>query len=155
MPKYANPGDAGMDLFAVEYTEIGPEETVLIRTGIKLAIPEGYEIQIRPRSSVSSKTPLRIPNSPGTIDAGYRGEILVPIFNCRPCIDHKCPTYCLSDVLNFKALKNKSGIYVIEPGDKIAQMILSEVPRMELELVDDVTAWGYNRNGGFGSTGAR
>ncbi|MDD4188959.1 MAG: aminotransferase, partial [Eubacteriales bacterium] len=70
MPKYARPGDAGMDVFAAENCIIGPGQTAVIPTGLKLAIPEGYEIQVRPRSGLSLKTPLRIANSPGTVDSG-------------------------------------------------------------------------------------
>ena len=72
LPTYSNIGDAGMDIRAAENVEIMPGETKIIPTGLKVAIPAGYEIQIRPRSGLSLKTPLRIANSPGTIDSGYR-----------------------------------------------------------------------------------
>ena len=75
LPYYANSYDAGMDVCAAEDTIIEPGQTVIIPTGLKFAIPEGYEIQVRPRSGISLKTPLRLANSPGTIDAGYRNEL--------------------------------------------------------------------------------
>src|SRR5690242_5171457 len=81
LPFYANPGDAGMDVCAAEETLIGPGETIIIPTGLKLAIPDGYEIQVRPRSGISFKTPLRISNSPGTIDSGYRDELGIIMTN--------------------------------------------------------------------------
>ena len=77
IPTYAHEGDAGMDLYAAEDVIIAPGTSVLVPTGLKMAIPVGYEVQIRPRSGVSLKTALRIPNSPGTIDSGYRDEVNV------------------------------------------------------------------------------
>jgi len=81
LPEYANPGDAGIDIYAAEDVTINPGETKIIPTGLKVAIPTGYEIQVRPRSGLSAKTPLRVPNSPGTIDAGYRDEVGVILTN--------------------------------------------------------------------------
>ena len=81
MPSYARQGDAGMDIYAVEDLVIKPGKTVLVRTGLKVAIPRGYEIQIRPRSGLSLKTPLRVANSPGTIDAGFRDEVCIIMSN--------------------------------------------------------------------------
>ncbi|MGB5636527.1 MAG: dUTP diphosphatase, partial [Waterburya sp.] len=73
IPQYAHLGDAGLDLFALEETEILPGETLLIKTGIAIALPPGYEAQIRPRSGLALKHSITVLNSPGTIDAGYRG----------------------------------------------------------------------------------
>ena len=81
LPAYAHDGDAGMDLYAAEEVIIEPGRSALVPVGIKLAIPYGYEVQIRPRSGVSLKTPLRIPNAPGTIDCGYRDEVNVIVYN--------------------------------------------------------------------------
>ena len=81
LPSYAHDGDAGMDLYAAEDVIIEPGKSALVPIGIKMAIPYGYEVQIRPRSGVSLKTPLRIPNAPGTIDCGYRDEVNVIIYN--------------------------------------------------------------------------
>ena len=82
IPTYAHEGDAGMDLYAAEDVIIAPGKSVLVPTGLKMAIPVGYEVQIRPRSGISLKTTLRIPNAPGTIDSGYRDEVNVIMYNC-------------------------------------------------------------------------
>jgi dUTP pyrophosphatase len=78
-PEYAHEGDSGLDIYALNDYTIHPQETLIIPTGIKCAIPKGYEIQIRPRSGLSSSTTLRVANSPATIDSGYRKEIGVII----------------------------------------------------------------------------
>lgn len=131
LPTYAHEGDAGFDIYlpqdftikAHEYGKIAP-------TGLKMAIPHGYELQIRPRSGNSVKTTLRISNAPGTIDCGYCSEIGIICDNIG------------DEDLEFKA------------GDRIAQGILSEVPMGIFNEVDDILkVAGSNRQGGFGSTG--
>jgi dUTP pyrophosphatase len=151
IPKYANPGDAGMDVYAAENITIAPGKTVIVPTGLKLAIPEGYEIQVRPRSGISFKTPLRIPNSPGTIDSGYRDELGIIVWNSSDiCTEDKCNTsYTLDDK------GNKKGTYIIKKGDRIAQIVLQVVPTMTFTRVPSVKDLGTNRGGGFGSTGIR
>lgn len=220
LPSYAKPGDAGMDVCAAENIDIGPGETVIIPTGIKLAIPEGYEIQVRPRSGISFKTPLRISNSPGTIDSGYRDELGIIMTNTsqlkqgdgskqgddspvwvekqenRPLVSvdtlastvekqenrplasvdalastvekqenhplateasviHKNRPHVFAEFLTIGSSGNKPGIYKISKGDRIAQIVLQEIPRMKLTVVDSVSKIGENRGGGFGSTGVR
>lgn len=146
IPEYSRPGDAGMDVCAAEDVTIGPGETVIVPTGLKLAIPDGYEIQIRPRSGISLKTPLRISNSPGTIDSGYRDELGVILTNISmPGSDAQIHT------LNEKGSGN--GTYIIRKGDRIAQLVLQAVPRMRFSVVGSVNEIGQNRGGGFGSTG--
>ena len=88
LPDYANFGDAGMDIYLTEDVIIHPGETVLIPTGIKVALPLGYELQVRPKSGRSLKSKLRIANTPGTIDAGYRDEIGIIADNIDPVIRH-------------------------------------------------------------------
>ena len=149
LPKYANPGDAGMDVYAAEDITVKPGETVVVPTGLKLAIPEGYEIQVRPRSGLSLKTPLRIPNSPGTIDSGYRDELGI-------IVNNSSETDCVQDTgiqFTLDEKGNKKGTYVIRKGDRIAQIVLQVVPRMKLTTVDSVKGIGTDRGGGFGSTG--
>lgn len=150
LPYYANPYDAGMDICAAEDTVIQPGETVIVPTGLKFAIPEGYEIQVRPRSGISLKTPLRLSNSPGTIDAGYRNELGILLTNTSPekgkPMDH--PTYFTLD-----SKGNLKGTYLIRKGERIAQLVLAEVPRMNLKQVSSVKEIGMDRGGGFGSTG--
>lgn len=145
VPQYANPFDSGMDVYAVEETVINPYETVLIKTGLKFAIPEGYEIQVRPRSGISLNTPLRIPNSPGTIDSGYRNELCIIIQNTSKDTSEEIHT--------IKDKSNKDGTYKILKGDKICQIILTRIPRIDFEVVPSVKDIGCDRNGGFGSTG--
>lgn len=130
IPTYAHPTDAGADVAAVEETTIQPGETKIVKTGIAVAIPAGYEIQIRPRSGLSVKTKLRIPNAPGTIDTEYRGEIGVPICNT-------------GDVP-----------YVIEKGMKVAQMLIAPTPMIKWDEVATVEELGTTSRGegGFGST---
>lgn len=130
IPQYAHPTDAGADISAVEEVTIQPGETKIVKTGIAIAIPAGYEVQIRPRSGLSVKTKLRIPNTPGTIDTEYRGEIGVPIWNA-------------GDIP-----------YVIEKGMKIAQMLIAPTPMIKWNEVATVDELGTTSrgNGGFGST---
>ncbi len=145
VPQYANLFDSGMDIYAVEETVIDPFETVLIKTGLKFAIPEGYEIQVRPRSGISLNTPLRIPNSPGTIDSGYRDELCIIVQNTSKRATEELHT--------IKDKSNKDGRYKILKGDKICQIVLARVPRIDFEIVSSVKEIGCDRNGGFGSTG--
>lgn len=150
LPAYARPGDAGMDVCAAENVVIRPGETAIVPTGLKLAIPEDYEIQVRPRSGMSLKTPLRISNSPGTIDSGYRDELGIIMTNTSE------QNYNSGEkLLTADAKDNSKGSYKIRKGDRIAQLVLQELPRMELTVVDSVAAIGENRGGGFGSTGVK
>jgi dUTP pyrophosphatase len=130
IPVYAHEGDAGMDLFSVEKYLLKPMERCLVSTGVKFEIPLGYEIQIRPRSGLALKKGISMPNSPGTIDSGYRGEIEVIIIN------------------------HGNEDFEINPGDRIAQIILNKVENIEIEEADELE--GSSRGeGGFGSTGLR
>lgn len=147
LPSYANLGDAGMDICAAEDVVIKPGETVIIPTGIKVAIPQGYEIQVRPRSGISFKNPLRIPNSPGTIDAGYREEIGVIMTNISN------EEYVNEGPYRIGDKGNKQGIYEIKKGDRIAQIVLQKVPSIKFVEVISVKEIGNDRKGGFGSTG--
>jgi len=133
IPQYAHPTDAGADVYAVEGTTIAAGETKIVKTGIAVAIPVGYEIQVRPRSGLSLKSGLRIANAPGTIDSDYRGEIGIIMTN------------------------TKDIPYVIDKGMKIAQLVISPVPRIKWEEVETVEDLGTTERGegGFGSTGVK
>ena len=156
LPSYAKPGDAGMDVCSAENIYIKPGETVIIPTGIKLAIPEGYEIQVRPRSGISFKTPLRLSNSPGTIDSGYRDELGIIMTNTSNDRGHTSKVSVDEyEILTVANTGNKPGVYKICKGDRIAQIVLQEIPRMKLTVVDSVSAIGEDRGGGFGSTGTK
>ena len=150
IPEYARPGDAGMDVCSAENIFIKPGETVIVPTGLKLAIPEGYEIQVRPRSGISLKTPLRISNSPGTIDSGYRDELGIIVTNTSEVLN--CSH---EEIYSIDDKDNKKGTYNIRKGDRIAQIVLQVVPRMKLTVVESVKDIGTDRGGGFGSTGVR
>ena len=131
MPSYATAGAAGMDLIAAiqDTVTVGPGERTLIPTGLTIALPEGYELQIRPRSGLALRHGITLPNTPGTIDEDYRGEISVIILNTG------------------------TEPFLIERGARIAQAVLAPVSRAAWLEVDrlDVTA---RDAGGFGSTGA-
>jgi dUTP pyrophosphatase len=138
-PTYAHPrDDAGCDLYAAETVEIKPGETKIVKTDIAAAVPIGYELQIRPRSGMSAKTSIRIANAPGTVDAGYRGNIGV---------------ICENQLTDVWGGTNET--YTIHKGDKIAQAVLNEVPLINWEEVPTVEDLGSSERGegGFGSTG--
>ena len=151
MPTYAHLTDSGMDVYALEDITIAPGETKLVPIGIKVAIPAGYELQVRPKSGRCLKTKLRVANTPGTIDAGYRDEIGVIIDNIEPFIKS-------ADIDENGRLYNVEfgSSYTIGKGEKFAQLVLCEVPKAifyQVEHVSDIANDG--RNGGFGSTGVK
>jgi dUTP pyrophosphatase len=130
LPSYATAGAAGMDLFAAvtEPVTIEPGKRALIPTGLAIALPPGYELQIRPRSGLALRNGILLPNSPGTIDEDYRGELQVILLNAG------------------------DAAFTVERGTRIAQAILAPVVRARWHEVADLddTARG---SGGFGSTG--
>ena len=128
MPFYAHKGDSGVDLYAAEDYALKPMERKLIGTGIKIAIPHGYEAQIRPKSGLALEHGISHANSVGTIDSGYRGEIKIPMIN----------------------FSDKP--YKIEKGRKIGQMVFARVEEAVFEEVEDLGQTTRNENG-FGSTG--
>ncbi|HHV60986.1 MAG TPA: dUTP diphosphatase [Clostridiaceae bacterium] len=149
IPSYARDGDAGMDVFSAKDVTISPGETVVVPTGLKLAIPEGFELQVRPRSGISLNTPLRVSNSPGTIDSGYRGELGIIMTNTSCTCNSSDKIFDLDSKGNFK------GTYRIKKGERIAQIVLNQIPKIIIKITDSVEKIGKNRNGGFGSTGLK
>lgn len=131
-PSYATPLSAGMDLKADIESSItlSPLERAMVPTGIYIALPEGYEAQVRPRSGLAAKKGITVLNTPGTIDADYRGEIRVILVN----------------------LSNEP--FVIEPGERIAQMVVARHERVEWEEVSSLSETERGE-GGFGSTGIK
>jgi dUTP pyrophosphatase len=129
LPSYAHPGDAGADLATAEDVELGPGERALVPTGIAIALPDGYAAFVHPRSGLAAKHGVTLVNAPGTVDAGYRGEIKVTLLNT----DRDRP-------VSFRR------------GDRIAQLVIQRVERAvfhEVTMLPD-----SNRgDGGFGSTG--
>ncbi len=131
MPSYETQQAAGMDLYAaVEHdVTIEPLGTAMIPLGFAMALPEGFEAQVRPRSGLASKFGVTLPNAPGTIDADYRGEVKVPLINLG-----RDP-------------------FVVKPNMRIAQMIVAPVIQATFEVVDELCET-VRGTGGFGSTGA-
>ena len=153
VPVYAHATDAGMDIYSpAEYT-IAPGETVIIPTGIKVAIPEGYALLIQPRSGQSAKTKLRIANTPGLIDSGYRDEIGVIVENIEPPFKDIDYEFDSTGEIHIKSILHGEA-YTIAPGQRFAQMRLVQVPKAEFVQVESVGEIGEDRGGGFGSTGA-
>lgn len=136
IPKYATAGSAGFDLAAAERRVIFPGETVLIKTGLAVELPPGYELQIRPRSGISLKTPLIQKNTIGTIDSDYRGEIGLMFHNIEDA----------------DRVGNRP--YTVEVGDRIAQGVIAKLPEVEIWETDELSSTERGV-GGFGSTGVR
>ena len=130
LPEYATQGSSGVDLRSSEDYIIKPFERALVATGIRLAIPAGYEVQVRPRSGLALKHGIIIPNAPGTIDSDYRGEVKVILMN----------------------LGRED--FMIKAGDRIAQMILAPVAKISWEECAELEE-PERGSGGFGSTGAK
>jgi len=128
IPSYAHEDDAGVDLYSTEDYVLNPSQRVLVSTGIRIAIPLGYEGQTRPKSGLALNYGISICNSPGTIDSGYRGEVRVIVIN--------------HGNEEFKIIK----------GMKIAQMIFNKVEKAEFEEVEELDDTKRGE-GGFGSTG--
>ena len=152
LPTYAHETDAGMDIYAPEEYTIAPGETIIIPTGIKCAIPEGYAILIQPRSGQSVKTKLRIANTPGLIDSGYRDEIGVIVENIEPPFKDIDYEFDENGKIQINSILHGQS-YTIAAGQKFAQMRLVQVPTVNFVKVNSVGEIGENRNGGFGSTG--
>lgn len=131
IPAYAQAGDAGADLRSTDSLVLPPGGRALVGTGLRFALPEGYVAFVVPRSGLAVKHGITVLNSPGTIDAGYRGEIRVPLLNT-----------------------DQSEAFRIEPGDRIAQLIVMPVSRATFVPVTDLPD-SERGAGGFGSTGLR
>lgn len=130
IPEYKTPGASGVDLRTVKTIVIEPKDTVIVGTGLAFEIPEGYEMQIRPRSGLSVKTKLRVANSPGTIDSDYRGEVGIIIDNTG------------------------TEPITILAGERIAQAVIQKVEQVIFEEVDQLSDTKRGK-GGFGSTGTK
>ena len=128
-PVYAHPGDAGADLLAAEALVLRPGRRALVATGVSIALPEGFAAFVVPRSGLAAKHGITVVNSPGTVDAGYRGEIKVTLLNTDLEAEHR-----------------------VEVGDKIAQLIVMPVVRAVFVPVESLPG-SARGEGGFGSTG--
>jgi dUTP pyrophosphatase len=130
LPERAYHGDAGLDLAACERVELGPGERAVVGTGLAVAIPEGYAGFVQPRSGLADSHGISIVNSPGLIDSGYRGELKVILINT-----------------------DRSHAFVVEPGMRIAQLVVLQVPKLELAETDELPATERGVRG-HGSSGA-
>lgn len=174
IPVYAHDTDAGFDLVSVETVLLQPGESTIVPTGLAMQLPNTHELQVRPRSGISSKTMIRVANAPGTVDAGYRGEVGVILTNTRQ--REYAVSYAhnglVSDVVDayseevygvdgkladltgtiFEQGFYPVGSILIKKGDKIAQGVLNEVPKARFTEVDDLD--DSDRGGtGFGDSG--
>ena len=129
MPSYAHPGDAGADLTAGESLTLEPGQRATVGTGVSIALPDGYVAFVVPRSGLAAKHGITVVNSPGTVDAGYRGEIRVTLLNT-----------------------DTSTAYAVAVGDRIAQLIVMPVTRARFIPVETLPG-SHRGTGGFGSTG--
>ena len=129
VPEYAHPGDAGADLTAAEPIELGPGERATVGTGMSIALPDGFVGFVVPRSGLAARHGITIVNSPGTVDAGYRGEIRVTLLNT-----------------------DRSQSYSVAVGDRIAQLIVMPVTRARFIPVSSLPG-SHRGESGFGSTG--
>lgn len=134
LPSYAHPGDAGADLVSTVDLTLAPGERALVPTGIAIALPDGYVALVHPRSGLAARHGLSIVNTPGTVDAGYRGEIKVLLINHDP-----------------------AEAIVLRRGDRIAQLVIQRYERAAFVAVDTLPdsvrgGGGYGSTGGFGGT---
>ena len=129
VPARAYAGDAGLDLAACERVELAPGARALVPTGLAVAIPDGYAGYVQPRSGLAAKHGISIVNTPGLVDSGYRGELLVNLVN-----------------------HDEAQSFVVEPGMRIAQLVILQVPPVELVEVDELPASERGADG-FGSSG--
>jgi dUTP pyrophosphatase len=130
LPTQAYPGDAGLDLAACERLVIDPGERATVATGVAIAIPAGYAGYVQPRSGLAEKHGITIVNTPGLVDSGYRGELRIILLNT-----------------------DRERAFEVEPGMRIAQLVLLPVPAVELRVVDELPASERGERG-FGSSAA-
>ncbi|WP_395000791.1 dUTP diphosphatase [Sphingomonas sp.] len=128
LPAYATPGAAGMDVVAAEDLDLAPGTRHAVATGFKVAIPDGFEIQVRPRSGLAYKYGVTVPNTPGTIDSDYRGELKILMIN------------------------HGSDPFRVRRGERIAQLVPAAVTKADFDEVEELDATTRGA-GGFGSTG--
>jgi len=130
IPTYAKPGDAGADLYAISELVLAPGERALVKTGIAIALPNGYVGLVHPRSGLGLKNGISVVNTPGTIDAGYRGEIGVVLIN-----------------------HDLHESFQVKKGDRIAQLVIQKVENAQFKVVNQLPE-SERAAGGYGSTGA-
>lgn len=130
LPSYATPGAAGMDVVAAEDLDLAPGQRHAVATGFRVAIPDGYEIQVRPRSGLAIKHGISVPNTPGTIDSDYRGELKILLIN------------------------HGDAPFRVRRGERIAQLVPAVVTLAAFDEVEELEST-HRGQGGFGSTGVK
>jgi len=128
LPRYSHPGDAGMDLYAIEDVDLAPGDSAMVRTGLAVEVPEGTEAQVRPRSGLAARHRVTVLNTPGTIDEGYRGEVCVILIN------------------------HGRGPFQVTRGMRVAQMVIKPVLTVQITEAAELSDT-HRGDGGFGSTG--
>lgn len=128
-PSYAKDGDAGADLRAREQVALAPGERAVVRTGVAIALPEGYVGLVHPRSGLAAKHGITIVNAPGTVDSGYRGELMVTLLNT-----------------------DQNETYEVQRGDRIAQLVIQKYEHATFDVVEELPV-SERGTAGFGSTG--
>ena len=146
LPKYAHQGDAGMDVCAVEDVVLWPFTPTLVKTGLVAEIPDGYELQVRPRSGLALKKGITVFNGTGTIDAGYRSEIGIILLWVPRCVFSSTPERLI------RVRVEEPSVQKIQKGDRVAQLVLATVTRALTEEVSEVSVTERGA-GGFGHTG--
>ena len=129
LPSYAHPGDAGADLVTTQDVELGPGERAVVPTGIAIALPDGYAAFVHPRSGLAARHGLTVVNAPGTVDAGYRGEIKVTLLNT-----------------------DRTESLTLRRGDRVAQLVVQRVERVRFVEAERLPG-SHRGDGGFGSSG--
>lgn len=164
VPTYGTAGAACFDLYAAEDVIIAPGDTAAVPVGFAVELPDGYEMQIRPRSGISLKTKLRVANSPGCVDSDFRGEVAVIFDNIFETLYEKDGTPAFTDVVATLDGKNDditfakthafvSGTVHIRRGERIAQAAVVPIPRVSFVEVDEELTQTERGAGGFGHTG--
>lgn len=153
IPQYSSIHDAGADVYAIEDATIHPGETKIISTGFKIVLPPGFAILIHPRSGLSARTKMRIANSIGLCDAGYRDEYKIIIENIEPAIKDISYSFNEDGTIKIDSILHGSDVH-ISKGERIAQLRLVEVPKINFYRVDDVMKVdNEDRGGGLGHSG--
>lgn len=152
VPQYSSIHDAGADVYAIEDVTIHPGETKVIPTGFKLALPPGFAILVHPRSGLSARTKMRVANSIGLCDAGYRDEYKIIVENIEPAIKDISYSFNEDGTVKIESILHGSDIH-ISKGERIAQLRLVEVPKIAFYTVANVSEIEGDRGGGLGHSG--
>ena len=152
VPQYSSIHDAGADVYSIEDVTIHPGETKIIPTGFKLALPPGFAMLIHPRSGLSAKTKMRVANSIGLCDAGYRDEYKIIIENIEPPIKDIGYSFNEDGTIKINSILHGSDVHITK-GERIAQLRLVEVPKATFYRIENINEIEGDRGGGLGHSG--